>query len=88
MNQVADGVSVEFENSGSPIEDKELNKIWDKFYKVDKSRNRKEGGTGLGLSIVKNIIELHGGTYGVMNTDIGVKFYFTLPKGISENREI
>ena len=88
MNQVADGVSVEFENSGSPIEDKELNKIWDKFYKVDKSRNRKEGGTGLGLSIVKNIIELHGGTYGVMNTDIGVKFYFTLPKGIIENREI
>lgn len=88
MNQVVDGVSVEFENSGSPIEDKELNKIWDKFYKVDKSRNRKEGGTGLGLSIVKNIIELHGGIYGVMNTDIGVKFYFTLPKGISENREI
>ncbi|MEG2017364.1 MAG: HAMP domain-containing sensor histidine kinase [Clostridium sp.] len=88
MNQVSDGIKVEFENSGNPIEGEELKKIWDKFYKVDKSRNRKEGGTGLGLSIVKNIIELHGGTYGVMNTDIGVKFYFTLPNGVSENREI
>lgn len=88
MNQIAEGVKIEFENSGSAIEDKELSKIWDKFYKVDKSRNRKEGGTGLGLSIVKNIIELHGGTYGVMNTDIGVKFYFTLPTGTAKDKEI
>lgn len=81
MQHIAEGVKVEFENSGSHIQEEELKKLWDKFYKVDKSRNRKEGGTGLGLSIVKNIIELHGGTYGVMNTEEGVKFYFTLPIG-------
>lgn len=88
MNKVSEGIRIEFENSGSHIEGEELNKIWDKFYKVDKSRNRKEGGTGLGLSIVKNIIELHGGTYGVLNTDIGVKFYFTLPSSVSDNKEV
>lgn len=80
MMKEVDGVRITFENSGSHIEEAELNKIWDKFYKVDKSRNRKEGGTGLGLSIVKNIVELHGGTYGVENTDMGVRFYFTLPE--------
>ncbi len=79
MMNIDNGVKMTFENSGSHIDNEELNKIWDKFYKVDKSRNRKEGGTGLGLSIVKNIVDLHGGTYGVDNTDIGVKFYFTLP---------
>ena len=84
MVSLSKGVKVSFENSGSHIDGEELNKIWDKFYKVDKSRNRKEGGTGLGLSIVKNIIELHGGDYGVENTEIGVKFYFTLPDGESQ----
>lgn len=88
MKELSSGVKVEFENSGSHIEQEELDKIWDKFYKVDKSRNRKESGTGLGLSIVKNIIELHGGTYGAINTDNGVKFYFTLPQVTNSKGEI
>ncbi len=75
-----DTICVEVENSGSKIDDDETNKIWDNFYKIDKSRTRKLGGTGLGLSIVKNIILLHGGKCGVENTDIGVKFYFILTK--------
>ena len=58
----------------------ETSKIWDNFYKIDKSRTRKLGGTGLGLSIVKNIILLHGGSCGVENTEMGVKFYFILTK--------
>jgi len=73
-------ICVEVENSGSPIDYIETSKIWDNFYKIDKSRTRKFGGTGLGLSIVKNIILLHGGTYGVQNTEMGVKFYFILTK--------
>ena len=85
MEPKENDVEVVVENSGSHIAKEDLEKIWDKFYKVDKSRNRKEGGTGLGLSIVKNIIELHGGSYGVENTEIGVKFYFTLP--IKEEKE-
>lgn len=70
---------VEFRNVGENIPDEELNKIWDNFYKVDKSRNRGEGGTGIGLAIVKNIILLHKGRYGVENTEDGVIFNFALP---------
>lgn len=69
---------ISFENSGEPIEEEKLSKIWDKFYKIDKSRNRNLGGTGLGLSIVKNIIELHRGSFGARNTERGVMFYFAI----------
>lgn len=72
------GVKVSFENSGEKISQEDLIKIWDKFYKVDKGRKRKDGGTGLGLSIVKNILDIHGWNYGVENTEDGVKFYFSL----------
>lgn len=64
------------ENSGEPIEEGEMSKIWDKFYRIDKSRNKQLGGTGLGLAIVKNILEAHGFKYGIRNTGTGVMFYF------------
>lgn len=76
----ADTSTVEVENSGANIPEEELGKIWDNFYKIDKSRNRKDGGTGIGLAIVKNIILLHKGKYGAANTKNGVKFYFTISK--------
>jgi two-component system, OmpR family, sensor histidine kinase VanS len=69
-------IYISIENSGSSIAEEDLEKIWLKFYKRDKSRNRSLGGTGLGLSIVKKIIELHQGFYGVRNTEKGVMFYF------------
>ncbi|MBU3190366.1 HAMP domain-containing histidine kinase [Clostridium bowmanii] len=75
-----DSICVEVENSGNKIDISETNKIWDNFYKIDKSRTRKLGGTGLGLSIVKNIMLLHDGSCGVENTERGVKFYFILTK--------
>jgi two-component system sensor histidine kinase VanS len=71
-------MSVEIENEGSFISSEDLDRIWDKFYKVDKSGNKHFGGTGLGLSIVKNILFLHKSYFGVSNTDTGVCFYFTL----------
>jgi signal transduction histidine kinase len=80
MIEKEDTISVAVENTGSEIEANEIMKIWDNFYKVDKSRTRKLGGTGLGLSIVKNIMLLHGGSCGVENTENGVEFYFTLNK--------
>jgi len=79
MSEGHAGIKVSFENTGELINNEELDRIWDKFYKIDKSRSRKDGGTGLGLSIVKNIIDMHEGQCGVENTDIGVKFYFILP---------
>lgn len=71
---------VEVINTGSRIPENELENIWDKFYKIDKSRNRELGGTGIGLAIVKNIVQLHEGKLGVENLDNGVKFYFSLKK--------
>lgn len=80
-----ESVYIEIENSGDKIDPKELKNIWDKFYKIDKSRSRDSGGTGLGLSIVKNILLLHGGTFGVKNTNMGVAFHFTLKKAKAED---
>jgi signal transduction histidine kinase len=73
---------VEIENEGPCIEESELENIWQKFYKIDKSRNRDESGngTGLGLAIVRNILLLHDAKHGVENTRTGVRFFFELPK--------
>lgn len=73
-------IIISVENSGKSVPEEELNNLWNSFYKLDKSRNRELGGTGIGLSIVKNILMLHNFEYGVKNTDIGVKFYFTMDK--------
>ena len=69
---------ISIENEGDTIYEDKIKHIWDRFYRVEESRDRKSGGTGLGLSIVKNILELHNSNYGVKNTDKGVMFYFTL----------
>lgn len=71
-------IFIEVENNGDKIPEDEMIKIWDNFYKIDKSRNRSLGGTGIGLAIVKNIIMLHNGNLGVCNTECGVKFYFSI----------
>lgn len=73
-------ISIEIENTGSNIPEEDLLKVWDRFYKVDKSRNRRLGGTGIGLSIVKNILMLHNYSFGARNTSLGVAFYFKVPK--------
>lgn len=65
-------------NTGEQIPEEELDKIWDKFYKVDKARTREYGGNGIGLSIVKAIMEAHNQAYGVRNYDNGVEFWFEL----------
>ncbi|MFE9080029.1 MULTISPECIES: sensor histidine kinase [Bacillus cereus group] len=75
-----DTVKVEIENTGNPIPEDSLEKIWDRFYRLDASRSRHTGGTGLGLSIVKNILDLHHAEYGVYNTTNSVVFYFNLQK--------
>lgn len=80
INEKDDKVYVYIKNSGINIPTEELPKIWNKFYKIDKSRNRSLGGTGLGLAIVKNILLLHNSDFGVENYEGGVAFYFSLKK--------
>ena len=65
-------------NDGTPIPEESISKLWDKFYKVDKSRSRQYGGSGIGLSIVRAIIDSHGGSCGVINHEHGVEFWFTI----------
>ena len=65
-------------NTGNPIPDESLDRLWDKFYKVDKARTHEYGGSGIGLSIVRAIMEAHNKNYGVENYDNGVGFYFEL----------
>ncbi|OJE49334.1 two-component sensor histidine kinase [Bacillus proteolyticus] len=78
--ETEDNVKIEIENTGNPIPEESLEKIWDRFYRLDASRSRHTGGTGLGLSIVKNILDLHHAEYGVYNTTNSVVFYFNLQK--------
>jgi signal transduction histidine kinase len=65
-------------NTGKPIPEDEIDKIWIKFYKVDKARTRAYGGSGIGLSIVKAIMESMNQECGAKNCDGGVEFWFEL----------
>jgi len=65
-------------NTGSSIPEEEIEHIWDKFYKVDKSHTRRYGGSGIGLSVVRAVMDAHGMPYGVANHDGGVEFYMEL----------
>ncbi|MBN2897985.1 MAG: two-component sensor histidine kinase [Clostridia bacterium] len=71
-------VMIRVKNVGEHIPKEKLNKIWNRFYRVEESRAKTDGGTGLGLAITKNILELHGSYFGVENTDNGVVFFFDL----------
>lgn len=65
-------------NTGNPIPEGDIDKVWIKFYKVDKARTREYGGNGIGLSIVKAIMESMHQECGVKNYNNGVEFWFTL----------
>lgn len=75
-------VKVTVFNTGQPIPEEDLDKLWTKFFKVDKARTREYGGSGIGLSIVKAIMDSHHKDYGVENREDGVAFWFTLDSGV------
>lgn len=71
-------VRISIFNTGDNIKDEDLNRIWNRFYKVDESRNRNDGGSGIGLAFVKAIMTNYENDFGVLNKENGVEFYFDL----------
>lgn len=78
MLEQAGKVHVAVFNSGPSIPAEALDKIFTSFYKVDKARTRTYGGTGLGLSVVRAIQEMDHNSYGVVNRENGVEFWFEM----------
>jgi len=78
------GIQLEIQDYGQGIPDEEMDLIFEPFYRVDKSRNKKTGGYGLGLSLCKTIIEAHGGTISVKSSmGQGAIFLLLLPNSSS-----
>lgn len=75
-------------NTGKQIPEEDLEKVWIKFFKVDKARTREYGGSGIGLSIVKAIMEAHDQPFGVYNTSEGVAFWFCLERAKEADMEV
>ena len=74
-------IFVSVKDHGIGIPKSSLNKIWERFYKIDRSRGKDQKGTGLGLAIVKEIISAHGQHINVISTEgVGTEFIFTLEK--------
>ena len=74
-------VLIEVTDNGPGIDNKHLSRLFERFYRVEKSRSRHKGGSGIGLAIVKHIIEAHQETISVKSeVDKGTTFWFCLPK--------
>jgi signal transduction histidine kinase len=82
LDRAGEQVRLCISDTGAGIEPEDLQRIFDRFYRVDKARSRGTGGAGLGLAIVKWIVEAHGGSVEVVSAPgQGSKFILTLPQG-------
>ncbi|MFD1093290.1 Cu(+)/Ag(+) sensor histidine kinase [Providencia vermicola] len=79
LANVQNGIKIIVSNPGKKIPDEHLPKLFDRFYRVDKSRQRKNEGSGIGLAIVKSIILTHKGTINVASDEYSTQFTLFLP---------
>jgi len=83
LERHGDALRCAVENSGVEIPPEELDLIWERLHRVDRSRARASGGAGIGLAIVRQIVEAHGGQVGATSADHRTEVWFTLPLAIS-----
>lgn len=80
----ASEVEVVVRDDGPGIPPEARARVFERFYRVDKARDREQGGTGLGLAIVRNVVEAHGGAIHVESDATGTRFSFTLPNAAAQ----
>lgn len=76
---LSDSYKISITGPGKPIKQAEAKKVFERFYRIDESRNDQTGGSGLGLSIAKEIVDKHGGDIGLVSEQNNNTFWFTLP---------
>jgi signal transduction histidine kinase len=81
LEDTGDGARITVENTGEPIASQELERLFERFYRVEMSRSGKSGGSGLGLAIAKHIVALHEGTISAECEENKVRFHVWLPRG-------
>jgi signal transduction histidine kinase len=77
--RAAQGVKATFANTGPEIAESDLQLIFERFHRTERSRSRDSGGAGIGLAIVKELVEAHGGEVGAERAEGQVRIWFTLP---------
>lgn len=77
--RTAEGLVVRVSNTGAPIPPDDLPRVWERFHRVEKSRDRERGGAGIGLAIVKRLVEDAGGRVGAASDEAWTTFWFHLP---------
>lgn len=80
LEKLSDSVTLRVENFGVHLDEESIPRLFDAFYRTEKSRNRNTGGSGLGLYIVKMILEFHKAEYQIENTSAGVAFLIKFHK--------
>ncbi len=91
INKNTNKLRISVFNTGEKLSKENRLRIWNRFYKADKSRNRQDGGIGIGLAFVKAIMNNYKNDYGVLNKENGVEFYFELDlsnKKTAENQRL